>query len=87
MCIVSLASYLFLHKHDLVSIFYLILPFRWLHMQTAGLVVVVDDDGCFIEKITDFKGQYVKEADKDIINAVKASCCFNFPWTRIPSLQ
>ncbi|KAG2607498.1 hypothetical protein PVAP13_4NG249900 [Panicum virgatum] len=39
--------------------------------ETAGLVVAVDDDGCFIEKITDFKGRYVKEADKDIINAVK----------------
>jgi isoleucyl-tRNA synthetase len=39
--------------------------------ETAGLVVAVDDDGCFIEKITDFKGRYVKEADKDIINAAK----------------
>ncbi|KAF8658531.1 hypothetical protein HU200_058988 [Digitaria exilis] len=39
--------------------------------ETAGLVVAVDDDGCFIEKISDFKGRYVKEADKDIINAVK----------------
>ncbi|AQK81822.1 Isoleucine--tRNA ligase cytoplasmic [Zea mays] len=39
--------------------------------ETAGLVVAVDDDGCFIEKISDFKGRYVKEADKDIISAVK----------------
>ena len=34
--------------------------------------MAVDDDGCFIEKVTDFIGQYVKEADKDIIQAVKA---------------
>ncbi|KAG0535177.1 hypothetical protein BDA96_04G343700 [Sorghum bicolor] len=40
-------------------------------IETAGLVVAVDDDGCFIEKISDFKGRYVKEADKDIISAVK----------------
>ncbi|CAN6194017.1 unnamed protein product [Urochloa humidicola] len=39
--------------------------------ETAGLVVAVDDDGRFIEKISDFKGRYVKEADKDIISAVK----------------
>jgi isoleucyl-tRNA synthetase len=50
-----------------------VLSFLMFHVQTAGLVVAVDDDGCFIEKISDFKGRYVKEADKDIINAVKAS--------------
>ncbi|XP_044509328.1 isoleucine--tRNA ligase, cytoplasmic-like [Mangifera indica] len=37
-----------------------------------NLVVAVDDDGCFIEKITDFSGQYVKDADKNIIEALKA---------------
>jgi isoleucyl-tRNA synthetase len=42
-------------------------------MQTAGLVVAVDDDGCFTEKISDFKGRHVKAADKDIISAVKVS--------------
>ncbi|KAL1817390.1 hypothetical protein DCAR_0521820 [Daucus carota subsp. sativus] len=36
-----------------------------------SLVVAVDDDGCFTDRITDFKGRYVKEADKDIILAVK----------------
>ncbi|KAL4194516.1 hypothetical protein AMTRI_Chr05g59720 [Amborella trichopoda] len=36
------------------------------------LVVAVDGDGCFIDKITDFKGRYVKDADKDIVAAVKA---------------
>lgn len=34
--------------------------------------MTVDDDGCFTEIITDFRGRYVKEADKDIIQAVKA---------------
>ncbi|CAI0473637.1 unnamed protein product [Linum tenue] len=36
-----------------------------------NLVVAVDDDGCFTERITDFSGRYVKDADKDIIEAVK----------------
>ncbi|KAK1416993.1 hypothetical protein QVD17_26115 [Tagetes erecta] len=38
-----------------------------------NLVMPVDDDGCFTEMITDFRGRYVKEADKDIIQPVKAS--------------
>ncbi|KAH7572769.1 hypothetical protein JRO89_XS03G0009900 [Xanthoceras sorbifolium] len=37
-----------------------------------NLIVAVDDDGCFTGKITDFSGRYVKDADKDIIEAVKA---------------
>lgn len=36
-----------------------------------NLIVAVDDDGCFTERITDFKKRYVKDADKDIIQAVK----------------
>eukprot|EP00271_Cylindrocystis_brebissonii_P013098 TRINITY_DN3268_c0_g1_i2.p1 TRINITY_DN3268_c0_g1~~TRINITY_DN3268_c0_g1_i2.p1 ORF type:complete len:1233 (+),score=293.29 TRINITY_DN3268_c0_g1_i2:403-4101(+) len=32
----------------------------------------VDADGCFEDVVTDFKGRFVKEADKDIIAAVKA---------------
>ncbi|KAH9624724.1 hypothetical protein KSS87_015623, partial [Heliosperma pusillum] len=35
------------------------------------LIVAVDDDGCFTERVYDFKGRYVKDADKDIINAQK----------------
>jgi isoleucyl-tRNA synthetase len=35
------------------------------------LIVAVDDDGCFTAKITDFTGQYVKDADKNIIEAIK----------------
>ncbi|KAL5550220.1 hypothetical protein UlMin_000396 [Ulmus minor] len=37
-----------------------------------NLVVAVDDDGCFTSRVTDFNGYYVKDADKDIIEAVKA---------------
>ncbi|XP_075511214.1 isoleucine--tRNA ligase, cytoplasmic [Primulina tabacum] len=37
-----------------------------------NLVVAVDDDGCFTERITDFSRRYVKDADKDIIQAVKS---------------
>ncbi|GMH28561.1 hypothetical protein Nepgr_030404 [Nepenthes gracilis] len=37
----------------------------------ADLIVAVDDDGCFTEKVSGFKGRYVKDADKDIISAVK----------------
>ncbi|KAA8531175.1 hypothetical protein F0562_005911 [Nyssa sinensis] len=42
-------------------------------MITKGenLIVAVDDDGCFTAKITDFSGRYIKDADKDIIQAVK----------------
>ncbi|XVF55001.1 hypothetical protein PTKIN_Ptkin06aG0001300 [Pterospermum kingtungense] len=36
-----------------------------------NLIVPVDDDGCFTGKITDFNGLYVKDADKDIIEALK----------------
>ncbi|CAH9101166.1 unnamed protein product [Cuscuta europaea] len=36
-----------------------------------NLIVAVDDDGCFTERITDFARRYVKDADKDIIQAVK----------------
>uniref|UniRef100_A0A0D6QWU0 isoleucine--tRNA ligase n=1 Tax=Araucaria cunninghamii TaxID=56994 RepID=A0A0D6QWU0_ARACU len=36
------------------------------------LIVAVDANGCFTEKVVDFKGRYVKNADKDIIAAVKA---------------
>lgn len=36
-----------------------------------NLIVAVDDDGCFTVKVTDFTGRYVKDADKDIIEAVK----------------
>lgn len=33
--------------------------------------MAVDDDGSFTERITHFTGRYVKDADKDIIEAVK----------------
>ena len=42
-------------------------------MQGENLIVAVDDDGCFTSKVTDFSGRYVKDADKDIIEAVKVS--------------
>ncbi|KAJ0101491.1 hypothetical protein Patl1_05521 [Pistacia atlantica] len=41
-------------------------------LQGENLVVAVDDDGCFMEKITDLSGQDVKDADKNIFEAVKA---------------
>ncbi|GMN63498.1 hypothetical protein TIFTF001_032571 [Ficus carica] len=45
-------------------------------VQQAGLgenlIVAVDDDGCFTSRIMDFSGRHVKDADKDIIEAVKA---------------
>ncbi|XWS57924.1 hypothetical protein CRYUN_Cryun09bG0214700 [Craigia yunnanensis] len=41
---------------------------------TSGenLTIPIDDDGCFTGKIIDFNGRYVKDVDKDIIEAVKA---------------
>lgn len=47
-------------------------------LQGENLVVAVDDDGCFIEKITDFSGQYVKDADKNIIEALKVRIVLTF---------
>lgn len=44
------------------------------------MVVAVDDDGCFTDRITDFKGRYVKEADKDIILAVKVIMADYINW-------
>ncbi|KAJ4954492.1 hypothetical protein NE237_011275 [Protea cynaroides] len=43
------------------------------HIINKGdnLIVAVDEDGCFTDKVSDFKGKHVKNADKDIINAVK----------------
>lgn len=35
--------------------------------------MAVDDNGRFTDRITDFKGRSVKEADKDIILAVKVN--------------
>lgn len=40
-------------------------------IQGENLIVAVDDDGLFTGKITDFSSCYVKDADKDIIEAVK----------------
>ncbi|CAK9141641.1 unnamed protein product, partial [Ilex paraguariensis] len=53
-----------------------------------NLIVAVDDDGCFIGRICDFSGRYVKDADKDIIQAVKekgrlvksGSCMHSYPF-------
>ncbi|KAE8690316.1 hypothetical protein F3Y22_tig00110895pilonHSYRG00017 [Hibiscus syriacus] len=40
--------------------------------KDENLIVAVDDDGCFTGKIADFSGHYVKDADKAIIEVVKA---------------
>jgi isoleucyl-tRNA synthetase len=40
-------------------------------MQGPNLPNPVDSDGHFTEEVTDFKRRYVKEADKDIISAIK----------------
>ncbi|XP_058214010.1 isoleucine--tRNA ligase, cytoplasmic isoform X2 [Rhododendron vialii] len=53
-----------------------------------SLIVAVDDDGCFTGRITDFSGRYIKDADKDIIQAVKdkgrlvksGSCTHSYPF-------
>lgn len=44
-----------------------------LFMQGGDFPIAVDDDGRFTEKVADFKGRYVKLADKDIVQAVKVS--------------
>ncbi|KAG6497050.1 hypothetical protein ZIOFF_044936 [Zingiber officinale] len=40
-------------------------------IKGVDLFVAVDADGCFTEEVSDFYGRYVKDADKDIVNAVK----------------
>ncbi|KAI4305042.1 hypothetical protein L6164_028432 [Bauhinia variegata] len=42
-------------------------------ISKENLIVAVDDDGNFTDKITDFSGCYIKDADKDIVAAVKAN--------------
>lgn len=63
-------------SHMYCTFIYIFFPitklYFFLYIQGENLVMAVDDDGCFTEKVTDFIGQYVKEADKDIIQAVKA---------------
>mmetsp|Transcript_28893 Transcript_28893/g.40602 ORF Transcript_28893/g.40602 Transcript_28893/m.40602 type:complete len:1110 (-) Transcript_28893:233-3562(-) len=36
-------------------------------VRGAGIICPVDDSGNFMDDVTDFKGRYVKEADRDII--------------------
>lgn len=38
----------------------------------VGIPCPVDDSGLFTAEVTDFVGRYVKEADQDIIRAIKA---------------
>ncbi|KAI3433769.1 hypothetical protein D9Q98_003575 [Chlorella vulgaris] len=38
-----------------------------------GIPCPVDDAGCFTAEVTDFAGMYVKDADKEIIKALKAA--------------
>ncbi|KAB1213335.1 putative isoleucine--tRNA ligase, cytoplasmic [Morella rubra] len=51
--------------------FHFLFPSLQLGLVGENLIVAVDDDGCFTAKITDFSGQYVKDVDKDIVEAVK----------------
>lgn len=51
---------------------YALYIFKCFLVQGENLIVAVDDDGCFTGKITDFSGRYVKDADKDIIEVLKA---------------
>lgn len=51
---------------------YLIFTNLLLHVQDEELIVAIDPDGRFTEKVSDFQGRYVKDSDKDIIHTVKA---------------
>ncbi|XP_049806576.1 isoleucine--tRNA ligase, cytoplasmic isoform X1 [Schistocerca nitens] len=39
--------------------------------RDENLMCPVDESGCFVDPVVDFKGQYVKDADKNIIKWVK----------------
>jgi len=58
-------------QFTLIILLYLIVLNVLYMLQGENLVVAVDDDGLFTERITHFSGRYVKDADKDIIEAVK----------------
>ncbi|KAK7283432.1 hypothetical protein RIF29_12948 [Crotalaria pallida] len=53
-----------------------------------NITVAVDDDGCFTAKITDLSGRYIKDAEEDIIGAIKAkgrlvklgNCTHSYPF-------
>jgi isoleucyl-tRNA synthetase len=47
-----------------------------IYEQGPNLPNPVDGSGKFTAEVTDFKGRYVKEADKDIIAAVKVGILF-----------
>ena len=61
----------------LIYVSYALISYHFIPILQENLIVAVDDDGCFIGKITDFSGRYVKDADKDIIETVKVRLlCF-----------
>ena len=39
--------------------------------KDSEIVCPVDESGCFTQKVTDFAGIYVKEADKQIMKHLK----------------
>ncbi len=45
----------------------------YLAAQAAGIgmVMPVDDDGCFTAEVPDHQGKYIKDCDRDIIRAIK----------------
>ena len=49
-----------------------------LFIQGPNLPNPVDGDGNFTAEVADFKGRFVKEADKDIIAAVKVCIVYLF---------
>ena len=44
---------------------------KFIFLQREDLLIPVDENGRFTQMVADFKGQYVKDADKEIISAVK----------------
>ncbi|CAI9284849.1 unnamed protein product [Lactuca saligna] len=49
-------------------------------MQGENLVMVVDDDGCFTERVIDFIGQYVKEDKSKLIKSGSFTHAYPFCW-------
>jgi isoleucyl-tRNA synthetase len=41
--------------------------------KDSEIVCPIDESGCFLPEVTDFAGQYVKDADKNILRFLKAS--------------
>lgn len=59
------------------------LKFGIITKDGTGMICPLDDNGCFTEEVSDFKGQHVKAADKDIKEMLKKKGSLVFNGTEV----